>query len=100
MYEFVKNAALLVLAAVFSTTALAEEPVKLTIGWAVAPAQLTPILFEHPGLAKHLGQSYTLEPERFVGSSVALQALATGELNVGPMTFNVLGLPCCRQAQA
>lgn len=68
-----------------------DEPLKIRIGWAVAPAQLTPILFQHPGLAKHLGKSYTLEPTRFPGSSVALQAFAAGELDIAPMTFNVLG---------
>jgi len=71
--------------------AQSDEPLKIRIGWAVAPAQLTPILFEHPGLARHLGTSYTLEPTRFAGSSVALQALAAGELDLTPMTFNVLG---------
>jgi sulfonate transport system substrate-binding protein len=71
--------------------ARSDEPLKIRIGWAVAPAQLTPILFEHAGLAQHLGKSYVLEPTRFVGSSVALQALAVGELDLCPMTFNVLG---------
>ncbi len=64
---------------------------KIRIGWVVAPAQLTPILFEHPALAQHMGKSYTLEPTRFAGSSVALQAWAAGELDVAAMTFNVLG---------
>jgi len=67
------------------------DPVKIRLSWAVAPAQLAPILFVHPGLAKHLNQSYTLETQRMVGSSVALQALAAGQLDVAPMTFNVLG---------
>src|SRR5579862_1502889 len=72
-------------------SARADEPLKLRIGWAVAPAQLTPILFAHDGIAQHLGKSYTLEPMRFAGSSATLQALAAGELDVTPMTFNVLG---------
>jgi len=67
------------------------EPTKIRLSWAVAPAQLAPILFSHPGLAKHLNQSYTLETQRLAGSSVALQALAAGELDISPMTFNVLG---------
>jgi len=79
------------IAATAVAAARADEPLKIRIGWAVAPAQLTPILFAHPGLARHLGQSYTLEPTRFAGSSVALQALAAGELDLCPMTFNVLG---------
>jgi len=74
-----------------AAAARSDEPVKIRVGWAVAPAQLTPILFEHPGLAKHLGKSYTLEPIRFAGSSATLQALATGEIEITPMTFNVLG---------
>jgi sulfonate transport system substrate-binding protein len=73
------------------TLAHAQEPLKIRIGWAVAPAQLTPILFSQGGIAKHLGQSYTLEPIRFAGSSLTLQALSTGDLDIAPMTFNVLG---------
>ena len=73
------------------TLAHAQEPLKVRIGWAVAPAQLTPILFAQGGIAKHLGQSYTLEPMRFAGSSLTLQALSTGDLDIAPMTFNVLG---------
>ena len=68
----------------------ADEPVKLRVSYAVAPAQLTPILFVHPGLARHLGQSYTLEATRVVGSSVGLQMLAANELDLVAMTFNVL----------
>jgi sulfonate transport system substrate-binding protein len=71
--------------------ARSADPVKLRVGWAVAPAQLTPILFAHEGVAKHLGKSYTFEPMRFAGSSATLQALAAGELDITPMTFNVLG---------
>lgn len=67
------------------------DPIKIRLSWAVTPAQLAPILFAHPGLATHLNQSYTLETQRMVGSSVALQALAAGELDISPMTFNVLG---------
>jgi NitT/TauT family transport system substrate-binding protein len=67
------------------------DPIKIRLAWAVTPAQLAPILFAHPGLAQHLNQSYTLETQRMVGSSVALQALAAGELDISPMTFNVLG---------
>jgi sulfonate transport system substrate-binding protein len=73
-----------------SPAAQSAEPVKLRVAWAAAPGQLTPVLFEHPGLAKHQGQSYVLEPVRTAGSSVALQALAAGELEMAPMTFNVL----------
>lgn len=69
----------------------AAEPLKLRVGWAVAPAQLTPILFEHPGIAKHNGRSYLLEPVRHAGSSVGMAALAAGEVEIVPMIFTTLG---------
>lgn len=90
MRQFLRGAVVAALLAAFGVPALAEEPVKLRVSYAVAPAQLTPIFFEHPGIARHLGKSYTLEPQRVVGSSVGLQALAAGELDLGAMTFNVL----------
>jgi ABC-type nitrate/sulfonate/bicarbonate transport system substrate-binding protein len=71
-------------------SAASADPVRLRVAWAAAPGQLTPILFAHPGLAKHLGQSYTLEPVRVAGSSIGLQAIAAGELEMAAMTFNVL----------
>jgi len=67
------------------------EPLKLRVGWAVAPAQLTPILFEPPGVAKHNGKSYVLEAQRHAGSSVGLTALAAGEVELAPMIFTSLG---------
>jgi sulfonate transport system substrate-binding protein len=63
------------------------EPVKIRVGWVNVPGQITPILFEQSGLAKHLGKSYTLEPIRYPGSSVALTALAAGELELANLTF-------------
>jgi sulfonate transport system substrate-binding protein len=80
-----------ILALSLATGAAQADPVKIRVAWAVTPAQLAPILFAHPGLAVHLNQSYTLDTQRMVGSSVALQALAAGELDISPMTFNVLG---------
>ena len=69
------------------TVAAAAEPVKIRVGWVNVPGQITPILFDQPGLAKHLGQSYMLEPIRYTGSSTALTALAAGELELANLTF-------------
>jgi NitT/TauT family transport system substrate-binding protein len=66
---------------------LAAEPLKLRIGWAVVPAQIAPIMLEPPGVARHNGTSYVLEPIRFQGSGQTLQALGAGELEIAPMTF-------------
>jgi NitT/TauT family transport system substrate-binding protein len=48
-------------------------------------------MFEHPGLARHLGKSYVMEPIRTPGSSVALNLLATNEMELAPLTFTQLG---------
>jgi sulfonate transport system substrate-binding protein len=66
------------------------EPLKLRVGWSVAPAQLTPLLLE-PGVARHHGKSYVLEAQRHAGSSVGLQAMAAGECDIVPMIFTTLG---------
>jgi NitT/TauT family transport system substrate-binding protein len=78
-------------AASLSLGIAAAEPLKLRVGWAVAPAQLTPILFEPPGVARHNGKSYVLEAQRHAGSSVGMQALVAGEVEIVPMIFTTLG---------
>ncbi len=71
--------------------ALAADPLKIRIAWSVTPAQLAPILAEPPGVAKHAGKSYVLEPMRVPGSGTTLTALGAGELDIAPMTFIQLG---------
>jgi NitT/TauT family transport system substrate-binding protein len=79
------------------TTARAE-PTKIRIAWSVAPAQLAPILLDPPGVAHNHGKSYTLETVRHAGSALTLTALAAGELDIAPMTFNVFA-PAVLNAQ-
>lgn len=69
----------------------AQQPVKIRIVWAVAPAQIAPIMLDPPGVARHNGKSYVLEPIRMAGSALALQALAAGEAELVNMAFQVLG---------
>jgi NitT/TauT family transport system substrate-binding protein len=83
--------ALLVGLAAHGLGAHAAEPLKIRLGWSVAPAQIVPMMFDRPGVAKHQGKSYVMEPVRIPGSSVALNLLATGELEIAPMTFTQLG---------
>jgi NitT/TauT family transport system substrate-binding protein len=71
--------------------AFAADPVKIRIAWTVTPAQLAPILTEPPGVTKHAGKSYVLEPVRHQGSGTTLTALGAGELDIAPMTFIQLG---------
>lgn len=72
--------------------ALSAEPVKIRIGWLLVPAEITPILFPEPGIAKHAGKSYVLEPTRFQGSPLLTTALASGEIDVAPFGYSSFAL--------
>lgn len=73
-------------------SARSAEPVKIRIGWVVVPASLEPILFAVPGLARHQGKTYDLEPIHFEGTSPEITALASGELDIAPLAFSAIGL--------
>jgi sulfonate transport system substrate-binding protein len=66
---------------------LSADPIKLRIAWTVAPAQIAPIMLDPPGVTRHNGKSYTLEPVRIPGSGQTLQAFGAGELEIAPLTF-------------
>ena len=65
-----------------STMALAD-PLNIRVGWSTMPGHMIPVLFgpDKPYL-KHYGQSYTVEPVLFRGSSPQLTALAAGEIDL------------------
>ena len=71
--------------AIVACTASAD-PVKLRMGWVLTPPELPPVLFEEPGIAKHLGTSYIYEPFHFTSSSLIVTALATGDIDISPLT--------------
>jgi len=68
------------------------EPLKLRVGWLLVPAEITPILFPAPGIARHAGQSYTIEPTRYQASSLLTQAIAASELDVAPFGYSSFAL--------
>jgi NitT/TauT family transport system substrate-binding protein len=66
--------------------------VKIRIGWIVAVANWPSILMEKPGLARHAGKSYVLEPVRFQGTPTEITALANGELEIADLAFSSFAL--------
>ena len=72
--------------------ARAEEPLKLRVGWAVVPGQLTSIIFAKPEVLRHYGKSYVVELEHFRGSTPQITALAAGELDIAALAFSSFGL--------
>src|SRR6202161_2045580 len=89
------------LGALAASTALASSghparaqvtPVKIRVGWVVVPASLAPLVLEKKDILKHYGQSYVAEATRFEGTPPVITALASGELDIGPLAFSSFGL--------
>ena len=72
--------------------AAAAEPVKIRGSFVVPVANWQTILFAKPGLAKHLGESYTFDAVRFQGTPEMVQALATGDLDIADISFTALAI--------
>ena len=70
--------------------AYAADPIKIRLAWAVVPSELSPILFVKPGIARHVGVSYTVEPIHFAAAPLMITALATGEVDVAPFSYSTI----------
>ena len=73
-----------------AATAANSEPVKIRLSWIVPVGNWGSLLLEKKDLAKHLGQSYTLETTRFAGTPPMITALAAGELDVANLTYSTV----------
>src|SRR5229473_6927850 len=70
--------------------ARSAEPVKIRVSWIAPITNWAPMLLEKKDLARHLGQSYVLEPVRYVGTPQMVTALANGELEIANLAFSTL----------
>ena len=68
------------------------EPVKVRVGFAVVPANLFPLFAETPGVAQHLGKSYTIELTRFAGTPQQMAGFAADEIDMGSFSFSTLAI--------
>lgn len=66
------------------------EPVRIRLAWIAPISNWGSILLEKKELARHLGQSYLLEPVRYSGTSPMINALANGELEIADLAFSTL----------
>lgn len=87
-----KFAAAALLAVTAFVRTAAAEPYHLRIGWVVAGADVATLMFEKPGLASHAGKTYTPELLHFEGTSTAMQALATGDLDCAALAYSTFAL--------
>src|SRR3954447_5524135 len=65
----------------------AAEPVKIRVGWIVAPASLVPLLFLKPELAKHYNKTYTFDPVHFASSTLQITAISQGEIDIAAFGY-------------
>ena len=71
--------------------AVCAEPLKIRVAFVVPVANWSTILFEKPGLAQHMGKSYTFEAVHFQGTPPMITALANNELEIADLAFASLG---------
>ena len=72
--------------------ARAAGAVPIRAGWVVLPADLLPMMPDTPQLTRHLGKSYTIEPQHFAGTPQMITALASAAIDTGSLAFSSLPL--------
>jgi len=88
----VRLGCILIATALITGTALAQEPLKIRIGWSTMPGHMIPVLYSKPEILKYYGKSYTVEPSLFRGSTPQLTAMAAGETDMGAFAPLALAL--------
>ena len=68
------------------------EPLKIRVAWVVPVSNWASIMLEKPGLARHQGKSYVMEPIRFQGTPPMITALANNELEIADLAFSSLAV--------
>src|SRR5262249_4326440 len=79
-----------IVATMIGGNAGAAEPLKIRLAWAVVPAELSPLLSAKPGIARHGGATYTVEPIHFAAAPFMITALAAGEVDVAPFSYSTI----------
>lgn len=80
------------LGALSSAPVRAADPPTIRVGWVVPVANLPSVLFEKPGVAHHLGQSYQYQPVRFASTVAMVTALATSDLDIGTLGYSAFAI--------
>jgi NitT/TauT family transport system substrate-binding protein len=78
--------------AVALATAANAEPIKIRNSWVAPVTNWASILLEKKDLAKHMGQSYVMEPVHFTGTPPMITALANNELEISNLAYSTLGI--------
>ncbi len=69
---------------------LKAEPVKIRLAYGIIPGVISPLLFLKPEILKHYGKSYTVESTYIRATSIALQGMASGDVDLSYLSFTAL----------
>jgi sulfonate transport system substrate-binding protein len=69
---------------------LQAAPVKIRLAYGVVPGVISPLLFEKTDILKHYGKTYTVESTYIRATSIALQGMASGDIDVSYLSFTAL----------
>lgn len=83
---------LAVFAVLLGAAPLRAEPVKIRVGWVAVIANLPSILFLAPGIARHQGISYVMEPIHFASTPTMIPALASSDLDIADISYSAFAL--------
>lgn len=73
---------------VMPASELQAAPLKIRMGYVVAPVDWNIMLFQKTDILKNYGKSYVVEYFHFQGSSPQIQAMAAGELEGASLAFS------------
>ncbi len=92
MREFLWGLATAVLLAASVATTASADPLKIRVSWVVVPNNLPPILFAKPGIARHEGQSYTMDATHFGGTPQMISAFGANEIDIALLAYSSLAV--------
>ncbi len=69
---------------------LKAEPVKIHLGYGIIPGVISPLLFQKTDILKHYGKTYTVDSTYIRATSIALQGMASGDVDVSYLSFTAL----------
>ena len=81
-----------VFALLLSVSPAHVAPITIHMGWVAPVSNWGSIWLEKKDLARHLSQSYTVEPVHFSSSSAYITAIATGDLQVADLAYSSFAL--------
>jgi NitT/TauT family transport system substrate-binding protein len=68
------------------------QPVTIRTSWVAPVTNWASIWLEKKDLAKHLGQTYLVEPTQFQGTPPMITALANNQLEISNLAYSTLGI--------